>query len=63
MKVKDVIKKLEADGWTQIRQESSHRTFKKKGVADNVAVADTDGEDVSLGVLSKLRRQTVLPLR
>ncbi len=63
MKVRDVIKKIEADGWVEVRQESSHRTFKKKGVADNVTVAGTDNENVSPGLLSKLRRQTGLPLR
>ena len=63
MKVKEVIRQIKADGWTEVRQESSHRTFKKKGVADNVVVASTDGENVSPGVLSKIRRQTGLPLR
>jgi len=32
MKVKDIIKALKAEGWQEIRQESSHRTFKKDGV-------------------------------
>jgi predicted RNA binding protein YcfA (HicA-like mRNA interferase family) len=34
MKVRDVIKRLEADGWYRIRSKSGHRQFKhadKKG--------------------------------
>ncbi len=38
MKVKDVLKALRADGWEEVRQESSHRTFKKTGVDRNVVV-------------------------
>ena len=63
MKVRDVIQKLKDDGWVQVRQESSHRTFKKEGVAANVVVNGSEGEDVSPGVLSKIRRETGLPLR
>jgi predicted RNA binding protein YcfA (HicA-like mRNA interferase family) len=28
MKVRDVIKKLEADGWVHVRTTGSHRQFK-----------------------------------
>ncbi len=46
MKVKDVIKKLiktlKADGWVQVRQESSHRSFKKTGNPDVITVSGSD---------------------
>ena len=63
MKVRDVIKALKADGWEEVRQESSHRTFKKEGIEKNVVVNGNDGQDVSPGVLSKIRRETGLVLR
>ncbi len=63
MKVKEVIEKLRADGWVQVRQESSHRTFKKTGVSNNVAVAGGNNDQVSPGVLSKIRRDSGLELR
>jgi predicted RNA binding protein YcfA (HicA-like mRNA interferase family) len=47
----------------QVRQESSHRTFKKDDISNNVVVNGHDGDDVSPGVLSKIRRETRLPLR
>jgi len=63
VKVKEVIERLKADGWVQARQESSHRTFKKTGVPNNVAVAGAESDQVSPGVLSKIRRDTGLELR
>ncbi len=63
MKVGDVIKKLEADGWVEVRQESSHRVFKKDGVKENIAVSGVDRVDVLSGQLSDIRRKSGLPLR
>ena len=63
MKVKEVIKRLEDDGGVLVRQESSHRTYKKDGVAKNVAINGIDGKEVAPGVLAKIRRETGLTLR
>ncbi len=49
MKVGDVIKKLEEDGWVLVRQESSHWTYKKDGV---------EHKEIASGVLAKIRRET-----
>jgi predicted RNA binding protein YcfA (HicA-like mRNA interferase family) len=51
LKVKEVIKRLEAEGWRFDRQNSSHRTYKKIGVADIVTVSGIDSKDVSPGQL------------
>jgi len=59
MKVRDVVKALRADGW----QEVSHRKFKKNGVERNVVVNGHDSDELSPGVLSKIRRETGLTLR
>ena len=63
MKVKEVIEKLENDGWVQVRQESSHRTFKKDGIKENIAVSGQDRDEVLIGQLSDIRRKSGLPLR
>ena len=63
MKVRDVIKKLKADGWVQVRQESSHRSFKKTGNPDVITVSGHDSQDVYAGQLSDIRRTSGLPLR
>lgn len=49
LKVKEVIKRLEAEGWVYDRQKSSHRAYKKTGVNDIVTVSGIDGKDVSPG--------------
>ena len=63
MKVKDVIERLKENGWVEVRQESSHRTFKKNGVRENVAVSGHDRDEVLAGQLSDIRRKSGLPLR
>ncbi len=63
MKVREVIKRLDEDGWVQVRQESSHRTFKKEGVDKNVVVNGIDSKEVAPGVLSKIRREAGVELR
>ncbi len=63
MKVRDVIRALLAAGWVQVRQESSHRVFKKDGAQNNVVINGHDSDDLSPGVLSKVRRETGVLLR
>ena len=63
MKVRDVIKRLEEDGWVLVRQESSHRTYKKEGVKPNIAISGLDRDDMLPGQLSDVRRKSGLPLR
>lgn len=57
MKVKAVIKPLEAEGWVCERQRASHRTFKKSGVAAVVTVSGIDSKDVPPGQLQDTKRK------
>ena len=57
LKVKEVIKRLEAEEWIFDRQKSSHRTYKKIGVADIVTVSGIDSKDVSPGQLQQIKRK------
>ncbi len=57
MKVKDVIKRLEAEGWFLERQKSSHRTFKKAGIPEIVTISGIDSKDVSPGQLQQIKRK------
>lgn len=60
MKVRDVIKLIEADGWYFDRMKGSHRQFKhatKKGL---VTVAGNKGDDVLKGTLSSILKQAGL---
>lgn len=59
MTAKEFIKKLEADGWVQIRQEGSHRIFKRPGF-DQVSIPDHGKRDIKKGLLSKLMKKAGL---
>ncbi len=65
MKVRDVVKALEADGWVFVRQggRSSHRIYKKQGVASEVSISGQGSKDVTPGQLQDIRRKSGLPLR
>lgn len=57
MKVRDVVKRLQDDGWYLARTKGSHRQFKhptKQGIA---TVSGNMGVDVPIGTLKKIWRQ------
>ncbi len=59
-KVRDIIKRIEADGWYQIRQRGSHRHYahaQKRGI---VTVAGHPADDVAAGTLASILRQAGL---
>ena len=65
MKVREVVKRIEADGWVFARYggRSSHRIYKKPGVQDEIAISGPDSKEVSTGQLQDIRRKPGLPLR
>ena len=64
MKVREVIRILEHAGFRLVRQRGSHRHF--RGVVNaqtrTVTVAGRDGDDISKGTLSSIKRQSGLPV-
>jgi predicted RNA binding protein YcfA (HicA-like mRNA interferase family) len=50
---KELIKKLEADGWKLVRVVGSHHHFKKAGVAELISVQHPT-KDLPIGTLNKL---------
>lgn len=63
MKVGEVIRRLEKDGWVPVRMRGDHHNFKKEGNPFVVTVPGQEREEVSPGVLSDIRRKTGLSLR
>lgn len=55
MQSSQLIKLLKADGWVEVRQEGSHKTFKKDGVDEIITISDPV-KDVSRLQLSKAKR-------
>ncbi len=60
MKVKDVIKLLEENGWTQVRQSGSHRIFDKPGARRPIPVAGKLSDEVPRGTLGRILKEAGL---
>lgn len=60
MKVREVIKQLEADGWRQERQRGSHRIFRHPTKPGSVTVAGKPSAEIPPGTLGSIRRQADL---
>ena len=58
MKVRDVIKILQDDGWYLDRIKGSHRQFKHPAKPGLVTVAGKMGIDVPIGTLKSIWRQS-----
>jgi predicted RNA binding protein YcfA (HicA-like mRNA interferase family)/predicted RNase H-like HicB family nuclease len=54
VKVRDVIKRLEDDGWIIVRQRGSHRQFRHAAKPGLVTVAGKPGDDLAPGTLNSV---------
>lgn len=61
MNGKDIVKKLQAHGWVLARVNGSHHILSKDGRAVPVPVHGT--QDVGVGLLAKIARQTGVKLK
>ncbi|MDH2902370.1 MAG: type II toxin-antitoxin system HicA family toxin [Actinomycetota bacterium] len=57
MKVSDVIRLLEDDGWSFTRQRGSHRQFHHRNKGGCVTVPGHLGDEVPLGTLASILKQ------
>lgn len=60
MKVREVIKLIEADGWAQARQSGSHRQFKHPTKPGTVTVAGKPSRDLPPGLKKSILQQAGL---
>ena len=60
MKVRDVVRRLEQDGWRQVRQRGSHRQFHHPTKPGTVTVAGAPGLDVPPNTLKSIWKQAQL---
>jgi predicted RNA binding protein YcfA (HicA-like mRNA interferase family) len=57
MKVKDVIKTLNQNGWYQIRMRGSHRIFAHSTKSGIVVVPGKLSDDIPIGTLGSIWKQ------
>jgi len=60
MKVRDVIKLLEADGWFLVATHGSHRQYKHDEKQGRVTVPGKPGDDLAPGTLNSVMKQAGL---
>ena len=57
MKIKDVVEKIENEGWVLVRTRGSHRQYKhptKKGL---VTIAGKPNDEIAPGTLNSIMKQ------
>ena len=57
MKVREVIRLIEADDWYQVAMRGSHRQFKHPTKLGRATVAGKPSEDVAPGTLNSILKQ------
>lgn len=60
MKVKDVIKLIEKDGWYLVRTKGSHRQFKHSIKSGLVTISGKLSDDLAIGTLHSIYKQAQL---
>ena len=60
MKVREIIKILEADGWYHVRTRGSHRQYNHSSKSGVVTVAGKLIEDIPPGTLNAILKQADL---
>jgi predicted RNA binding protein YcfA (HicA-like mRNA interferase family) len=57
MKVRDVLRRLRADGWVQVKSKGGHRQFKHPTKPGRVTVSGKPSHTVPPGTLTSIRKQ------
>ncbi len=59
MKVREVIRLLEANGWVEMRSRGSHRHFKHPHLPMVVTVPGNPGKEIAPGTLNAILKKAV----
>jgi predicted RNA binding protein YcfA (HicA-like mRNA interferase family) len=60
MKVKEVVKLIEKDGWFLVRTRGSHRQFHHQTKPGTVTIAGKESIDMPVGTLNSVLKQAGL---
>jgi len=61
VKIRDVIKLIEEDGWYKISQRGSHRQYKHLVKHGRVTIAGHPGDNLGADTLASVFKQAQLP--
>lgn len=57
MKIREVIRMIEQDGWVLVATKGSHRQYKHPNKPGRVTIAGHPSEDISPGTLMSIQKQ------
>jgi predicted RNA binding protein YcfA (HicA-like mRNA interferase family) len=57
MKIRDVMKAIEEDGWFQVYQKGGHQQYKHPEKEGRVTIAGHPGDDLAPGTLNSVFKQ------
>jgi predicted RNA binding protein YcfA (HicA-like mRNA interferase family) len=57
MKIRDVIKLIESDGWREVAVRGSHRQYKHPLKTGRVTIAGHPNDDLAPGTLNSILKQ------
>jgi len=60
MKIRDVVKLIESDGWYLVATKGSHRQFRHAIKPGRVTIAGHPGDDLAPGTLNSVLKQAQL---
>lgn len=60
MKIRDIIKLIEKDGWCLVATKGSHRQYKHPQKAGRVTIAGHPNDDLAPGTLNSILKQAKL---
>jgi len=60
MKIRDIIKLIEQDGWYIVATRGSHRQYKHPTKSGRVTIAGHPGDDLAPGTLNSILKQAQL---
>ena len=60
MKIRDVIKMIENDGWHLVATRGSHRQYKHPFKPGRVTIAGKPGDDIARGTFNSVLKQSRL---
>lgn len=60
MKVRDIIKLIEADGWYIVVTKGSHRQYKHAKKPGRVTIAGHPSDEMALGTMNSVLKQAQL---
>ncbi|MFZ5874990.1 MAG: type II toxin-antitoxin system HicA family toxin [Nitrospirota bacterium] len=60
MKIRDILKLIESDGWYLVVTKGSHRQYKHPSKPGRVTIAGHPGDDLAPGTLNSILKQAKL---